>query len=151
MARCLLIFGSMNFSQASSIKQLLNLYRFPPGMIDLASGVYAHSWYDPDAYTQEDWALPVNGFARAQRTQSRHTRMAGAIHRRQAAQSTRKLLTPSQQSSLTARGSGMLLYQPTGYQIDGADLTQFFREAHSNHNVTGALFLGSWGIYPNDI
>ena len=31
----------------------------------------------------------------------------------------------------------MLPYQPTGFQIDGADLTQFFMEAHSNHNVTG--------------
>ena len=64
--------------------------------------------------------------------------ITGFSHRIQPPQSTRKLLAPSRQSEMAARGSGVLLYQPTGFQIDGADLTQFFMEAHSNYNVTGA-------------
>ena len=50
----------------------------------------------------------------------------------------RRLLTPSHQAKLTASGSGVLLYQPTGYQIEGGDFAQFFQEAHANANVTGA-------------
>ena len=49
----------------------------------------------------------------------------------------RRLLTPSRQSALTAAGSGTLEYRPIGYSIDGADLSQFFLEAHANPNVTG--------------
>ena len=69
--------------------------------------------------------------------------MTGASQRKL---STRKLLTSSQEAKLTAEGSGTLLYQPTGLQIDGADLTQFFREAHSNHNVTGVHRGATWQV-----
>ena len=52
----------------------------------------------------------------------------------------RRLLTPSRQSALTAAGSGVLEYRPVGYSMDGADLSQFFLEAHANPNVTGGRF-----------
>ena len=45
--------------------------------------------------------------------------------------------TPSQSTT----GAGVLQYLPTGYSIDGAHLTQFFREAHSNAAATGSA---SW-------
>ena len=51
----------------------------------------------------------------------------------------RSLLGPSRQHQLTASGSGVIPYEPTGYYIDGADFSQFFQEAHANPNVTGEL------------
>ncbi len=87
---------------------------------------------------QADWALSVDAYAQgrlAAESRTKHSR--GASSCTQPEHGARKLLTPSLQSALTASGSGMLTYKPTGYLIDGADFTQFFAEAHSNHNVTG--------------
>ena len=53
----------------------------------------------------------------------------------------RTLLNTPSQSSLSTAGAGVLQYLPTGYSIDGAHLTQFFREAHSNAAATGSA---SW-------
>ena len=92
------------------------------------------------ASVQDDWAVPMDAFTHGQltaRNRLEHRPGASNLRHHQPRQSRRALLTPSSQSALTATGSGILLYHPTGYSIDGADLTQFFMEAHSNTNVTG--------------
>ena len=84
--------------------------------------------------------MPMDTFTEGQftaRSRLEHRPGASYLGHHQPSQSRRALLTPSRQSALTATGSGILLFRPTGYSIDGADLTQFFMEAHSNANVTG--------------
>lgn len=96
--------------------------------------------------------MPANAFAQGQLAAESMHKHRTPDWRPPLPQSMRKLLTPSQQSQLTAGGSGMLLYQPTGFRIDGADLTQFFMEAHSNPNVTGLHDIPHGRvIYPEDV
>jgi len=88
--------------------------------------------------TQADWALSVDAYAQgrlAAESRSEHSR--GALSHTQPEHGARKLLMASLQSGQSDQRSGMLTYKPTGYVISGADFTQFFTEAHSNHNVTG--------------
>ena len=84
--------------------------------------------------------MPMDAFTQGQltaRSRLEHRPGASNLGHHQPSQSTRALLTPSRQSALTATSLGILLFRPTGYSIDGADLTRFFMEAHSNTNVTG--------------
>ncbi len=71
-------------------------------------------------------------------TWSRHDSSASHGGHTQAQPGARILLARSHQSQLTAGGSGVIRYEPTGYYIDGGDFTKFFQEAHANTNVTGA-------------
>ena len=84
--------------------------------------------------------MPMDAFTHGQltaRSRREHTPGASNIGHHQPSQSRRALLTPSRQSALTTTGLGILLFHPTGYSIDAADLRHFFMEAHSNTNVTG--------------
>ena len=87
---------------------------------------------------QDDWDTPMEAYANQVLSAWSGHELSPVPGRYEEAQpGARSLLAHSRQSKLTASGSGILLYEPTGYYIDGADLTQFFQEAHANTNVTG--------------
>ena len=96
-------------------------------------------WPLSKSYTvQDEWDVPMEAYAhQVFNAWSRHDSIASSGKRMQVQQGARSLLARSRQSKLTASGSGVLRYEPTGYQIDGADFTKFFQEAHANMNVTG--------------
>ena len=87
---------------------------------------------------QDGWQGPMDTFTQHQlAAHGRRSHAAAPARPLGAHAGVRRLLTPSRQSALTTWGSGLLEYRPVGYSIDGADLSQFFLEAHANLNVTG--------------
>ena len=87
---------------------------------------------------QDEWDIPMEAYAhRVLSAWSKHESNAAPHEDR--GFGGRSLMARSRQYKLTALGSGVIPYEPTGYYIDGGDFTQFFQEAHANPNVTGEL------------